>query len=152
MRALALAVLIIAGACSKPRPAAAPMPENRPEPAEPAQARAAPPPSNADARFEAMMQSAVAMFVAMGRAAEAGGSDCGKVADGIGRVLDQHQTFLADAKRLQQDAELKKRGEVWMSEHSAEIMAPIQQVGAAAQRCASDARFIAVVKRLEALN
>ena len=149
MRALALAVLIIAGACSTPRPVVAPVVENRPEANEPTRA---PPPSDPDARFEAMMQTAVAMFTALGRAAQIGGRDCGKVADGRARVLDEHQEFLSIATQLQEDAELKQRGEAWMEAHRDEIATPISQIGEAVHHCASDAKFIAVVKRLEAMN
>lgn len=150
MRSIALGAVVVAlGCASSSKPAPAPAVENRPEPAAQAAPRTPPPPED---RFEQMMRTAIAMFTAMGEAAEAGGKDCGKVAAGLERVLDRHAGFIADAKRLQREPALKQRSEAWMAEHKDEILAPLTKFTAVVQHCVADPAFTKVMARLSALD
>ncbi|MBK9036782.1 MAG: hypothetical protein IPL61_36955 [Myxococcales bacterium] len=134
---------------AEPAPVADP-PAVEPEPAVPA----APPvePTTEDDAFEAMMRQALTMFRGMGAAVDASGDDCDKLADNIQRVMDDNRDFLAQAKLYKDDKAMDQRAEAWMKEHMSEVMEPIMKVGSAAQRCASNAKFVAVMKRLDELD
>ena len=98
------------------------------------------------------MAKALVMFNAMAAATDAAGEDCGKLADGLNKVLDDNASFLADAKRFQDNEDMKKRGEEWMKGHMDEIMGPMMKVGMAGQKCASDPKFAAFQKRFDEMN
>ena len=157
MRKLAVCVVIVA-ACggNKPKPAAPPsnqpVVERAPDPAPP------PPPAEVatagptDEEFERMMEQAVAMFDAMGAAADANPNDCGKLADAIEQVLTDNEAFLAEARRYHDSPEMDQKGEAWMKANQDRVMAPMMKVATAGQKCASDAKFMAVMERLGKLG
>lgn len=153
-----LAVVVIGmlgcGGSSKP-PAAAPPVANKP--ADPPPAAPAPPPAAAplptpsQSEFDAMMLQAVAMFEAMGQAADAAGGDCGKLADGIDRVFDAHRDFITTAQRYKDNPEMDRMGEAWMKDHGDQVMPAMVKLGNASGPCMSDPRFVEVMKRMEAI-
>ncbi|MBK9036781.1 MAG: hypothetical protein IPL61_36950 [Myxococcales bacterium] len=105
-----------------------------------------------DAEFEKMMGNALAMFGAMGKAVDAAGDDCGKLADGIQKVMDDNKDFIETAKKYKDNPDMDKKAEEWMKGHMSEVMEPMMKVGAAGQKCSSDAKFAEVMKKFEELN
>ena len=105
-----------------------------------------------DAEFEAMMGKAITMFESMGKAVDAAGDDCGKLADGLNKVLDDNKDFIEGAKKVQDNAEMKKKGEEWMKGHMDQIMGPMMKVGTAGQKCATDPKFAEFQKRFDEMN
>lgn len=118
---------------------------------------AAPPPPAAtgpmsDAEFEAAMQQALAMIVAMGAAADAAAGDCHALTAGLDRVFDANQPFIDVAGRWKDDPAQDARAEAWMKAHLEEVMPHLTKLATAARPCADDPAFRATMKRLEALK
>ena len=109
-------------------------------------------PAPTDAEFEAMMGKAIGMFESMGKAVDGAGDDCGKLADGLNKVLDDNKDFLETAKKYQDNADMKKKGEEWMKGHMDQIMGPMMKVGTAGQKCATDPKFAEFQKRFDEMN
>ena len=105
-----------------------------------------------DAEFEAMMNKAIGLFDGMAKAVDAAGDDCGKLADGMSKVLDDSKDFIESAKKWKDNAEMDKRAEEWMKGKMEALMPNMMKIGTAGQKCASDAKFIEVMKRMEELN
>lgn len=152
-----LMCVIACGGSSKPpaeQPTLANKPaEEAPPPAPPTEA--APPtadgPGPTDAEVEAMMGQAMTMFIAMGDAVDAGGSDCGKIAAGLNATLDANREFLTTAKQWKGNAAMDQKAEAWMQVHMNELMPHVMKVGNASQTCAGQPAFDAVMKRFDEL-
>jgi len=155
MRSAAV-VLVALVACggSKSRPETVP-PSNVPA-AEEKPVEPAPTPgvvaTPSDAEFEVMMEQAVAMFEAMGAAADNAGADCGKLADGLDQVMNDNSAFIASAKKYKNNPDMDKRGEEWMKVHQDQVMGPMMKVAGAGQKCSTDAKFMAVMQRLSKIG
>lgn len=122
-------------------------------PADPAAgAPAAGGPAPTDAEFEAMMGKAVAMFKAMGDAADASGGDCGKLAGALEKVMADNKDFIEQAKKYKDNPDMDKKGEEWMKAHQDQVMGPMMKVAGAGQKCAGDAKFMAVMEKLGELG
>ena len=154
--AAGLMCLIACGGSSKP-PAEQPTLANKPaEEAPPPPTEPAPPPAAdtggpTDAEVEAMMAQAMTMFIAMGDAVDAAGSDCGKIAAGLSATLDANREFLATAKQWKGNTAMDQKAEAWMQVHMNELMPHVMKVGTASQTCAGQPAFDAVMKRFEEL-
>lgn len=98
------------------------------------------------------MVQAVAMFKAMGQAIDDEADYCGRVADRLSKVLDEHQAFIDSASRWKDSAYVDQRAEAWMKSHMDEIMPSVTKFGTVGTRCASDAKFVGVMKRLDDLK
>lgn len=109
-------------------------------------------PAPTDAEFEAMMGKAVAMFTAMGSAAEKSGGDCGKLATSLEKVMADNQSFIDQAKKYKDNPDMDKKGEAWMAAHQDQVMGPMMKVAGAGQKCAGDAKFMAVMEKLGELG
>lgn len=109
-------------------------------------------PTPSDAEFEAMMGKAVAMFTAMGDAADKAGGDCGKLAASLEKVMADNQGFIDQAKKYKDNPEMDKKGEEWMKAHQDQVMGPMVKVAGAGQKCAGDAKFMAVMEKLGELG
>lgn len=155
--AAGLMCLIACGGSSKP-PAEQPTLANKPaEEAPPPPTEPAPPPAAdtggpTDAEVEAMMGQAMAMFVAMGDAVDAAGSDCLKLAAGLNATLDANRAFLASAKQWKGNPAMDAKAEAWMKDHMDEFMPHAMKVGTAGQTCAGKPEFDAVMKRFEEID
>ncbi len=149
MRAFAFAALFAAACGGSPRPAPAPPAPPPPAPVAPVEP-AAPSSRMGDAEFEAMMQDTLAMFEAMGAAADASAGDCGQFATGLEQTMVDHQAIIARAKSLKGNADIDQRSQAWMQSH-ADAMAPVMKFAAAAQPCADDPRFQVVMQKLSEL-
>ncbi len=135
---------------NRPPPPAEPPAEPAPPPAEPGAPLATEGPS--DAEFEALMIKSLAMFDAMGAAADAAGSDCGKLAAGLDHVLDDNQEFMASARKWKGNADMDRRAEAWMKNHVDEIMPVMMKIVTAGQQCAADPAFAATMRRFDELK
>lgn len=137
-------------------PPTTPPPTTPPPAADPAAAGGTAPAAGgaamSDADFEAKMQKAVAMFTAMGDAVDKGGDDCGAIATSIDKVISDNQAFIEEAKKWDDDPAMDKKGEAWMEAHKAQVEGPMMKVGAASQKCSSDAKFQATMAKLDALE
>jgi len=98
------------------------------------------------------MEQAVAMFEAMGAAADNAGADCGKLADGLDQVMNDNSAFIASAKKYKNNPDMDKRGEEWMKVHQDQVMGPMMKVAGAGQKCSTDAKFMAVMQRLSKIG
>ncbi len=105
-----------------------------------------------DAEFEAMMNKALALFDGMAKAVDASGDDCGKLADGMAKVMDDNKDFLESAKKWKDNPEMDKKAEEWMKGKMEAMMPSMMKIGAAGQKCASDAKFTEVMKRMDELK
>ncbi len=105
-----------------------------------------------DAEFEGLMNKFVGMFDAMGAAVDAAGDDCGKLAEGLGKVMDDNKDFMESAKKWKGNAEMDKKAEEWMKGHMDKMMPTMMKIGTAGQKCASDAKFAEVMKRFDELK
>jgi hypothetical protein len=133
------------------------------EPAAPADpvtppATTAPPPAGSsassamsDADFEALMARVVAMFDAMGAAADKHGGDCGKLADALDKVITDHRPLVAEVKAFEKDPAMNQRGEAWLKDHQDRIMTPMMKVAGMSQRCADDPRFQKTMEKMNEL-
>jgi hypothetical protein len=132
-------------------PAAPAGPTATTEPAAPADPATPPAGSSAmsDADFEALMARVVAMFDAMGAAADKHGSDCGELADALDTVITGHRPLIAEVKAFEKDPAMNQRGEVWLKDHQDRIMTPMMKVAGASQKCADDPKF---QKTMEKMN
>lgn len=151
-----IGVSVIACGGSAKRPAEQPTLANKPaepEPAPPTEPEPAPADNRepTDAEVEAMMAQAMTMFIAMGDAVDAAGSDCGKIAAGLSATLDANREFLATAKQWKGNAAMDQKAEAWMQVHMNELMPHVMKVGTASQTCAGQPAFDAVMKRFEEL-
>ena len=153
---LATVAVVLACACGGSAKKPAPAPSNQPvleaAPPPPVEDPPVVAPAMSDEAFEAMMAQAVAMFTAMGAAADAAGADCGKLADGIDQVMGDNQPFIASMAQYKDDEAMDKRAQEWMQGHMDEVMQPMMKVGTAGQQCASDPKFQATMKRFEEMN
>ncbi|MBK9036783.1 MAG: hypothetical protein IPL61_36960 [Myxococcales bacterium] len=153
---LVAVVAVLACACGGSAKQTAAPPANAPietaEPAPPPEETPVAPAELTDAEFETMMTQALAMFGAMGSAADAAGGDCGKLADGIDRVMNDNQPFIQSMKKYKGDEAMDKRAEAWMKDHMDEVMEPMMKVGAAGQNCADDPKFQATMQQFEDLE
>jgi len=152
---------IACGGSSKP-PAAPPPVANTP--AEEAPPAAEPPPAAAppvadadastvsDAEFEGLMNKAIAMFNAMGAAADAAGDDCHTLSVGFNQVLDDNRAFIDDVNRWEGNAAMNARAEAWMKPRIDQMMPAMMKIGTATTKCASDAEFQTVMKRMDELK
>ena len=104
------------------------------------------------ADFEANMGKAMAMFTAMGDAADKAGGDCGVLASSIDKILVDNNDFIEHVKKWDADPSMKAKGDEWMKAHQSEMMGPMMKVGAAGQKCSTDAKFMAVMEKLENLG
>ncbi|MCE9572506.1 MAG: hypothetical protein K8W52_05065 [Deltaproteobacteria bacterium] len=144
MRAFALVALLAACGGKSPPPAA-------PAPATPAASTpAADPARMSDEEFEGMMRDTVALFEAMGNAADASGGDCDKLAAGLDQALADHHAVVERARALKGNADIDKRADAWLSSHD-EAVAPVQKVAQAGQHCGDNAAFQAVMKKFDTM-
>ena len=148
---------VIACGGSSSKPAQQPTLANTPEPAPKAAPEPAPePPFDAstvsDAEFDATMNQAIAMFEAMAAATDAAAGDCGKLADGMATVMDDSKDFIESAKKWKDNAEMDKKAEEWMKGKMESMMPSMMKIGAATQKCGSDAKFAEVMKRMDDLK
>ena len=88
-------------------------------------------PAPTDAEFEAMMGKAVAMFTAMGDAADKSGGDCAKLAASLEKVMADNADFIAQAKKYKDNPDMDKKGEEWMKAHQDQVMGPMMKVAGA---------------------
>jgi hypothetical protein len=109
-------------------------------------------PAPTDAEFEAMMGKAVTMFTAMGAAADASAGDCGKLATSLEKVMADNKDFIEQAKKYKGNPDMDKKGEEWMKAHQDQVMGPMMKVAGAGQKCAGDAKFMAVMEKLGELG
>lgn len=109
-------------------------------------------PAPTEAEFEAMMGKAVAMFTAMGDAADKSGGDCGKLAESLEKVMADNKDFIEQAKKYKDNPDMDKKGEEWMKAHQDQVMGPMMKVAGAGQKCAGDAKFMAVMEKLGELG
>jgi hypothetical protein len=122
-------------------------------PADPAAGTAAPAGDTAgapaampsDAEFEAMMNKALGMFDGMAKAVDAAGDDCGKLADGMAKVMDDNKDFIESAKKWKDNPEMDKKAEEWMKGKMEAMMPSMMKIGTAGTKCASDAKFAEVM-------
>jgi hypothetical protein len=152
-----IGVSVIACGGSAKRPAEQPTLANKPaEPAPAPPTEPAPAPADnrepTDAEVEAMMGQAMAMFVAMGDAVDAAGSDCQKLAAGLNATLDANRAFLASAKQWKGNPAMDAKAEAWMKDHMDEFMPHAMKVGTAGQTCSGKPEFDAVMKRFEEID
>lgn len=157
--ALALAAALALTACGGKAKPASTTPDVAPAPAPaPAPAATKPEPGSyasrpvADADVDALMGQAVAMFAAMGDAADQAGGDCGKLAAALEQIMGDHEAFIAEAKAWNGNAEMDRRGEEWMNSHQDEVMGPMMKVAGEGQKCASDPAFMAAMEKLSAVG
>lgn len=153
-----IAALLIACGSSKdaspaPQPPPAPIARtiDAPPPVTPPPAGLAEAPIT-DAEFDALMAQAVAMFQAMGRAVDDDDDYCGRVADRLSKVFDDHREFIEGARKWKDSAYVDQRAEAWVKTHMDDIMPSMTKVGAVSTKCASNAKFVAVLKRIDDLK
>ncbi|MEZ4403609.1 MAG: hypothetical protein R3B06_26530 [Kofleriaceae bacterium] len=108
----------------------------------------APPPPFTPA-FEATMQQAIRLFVAMGNAADSAAGDCSKAGKALSKVFDDNAAFMAKAKTWDKDPAFRDQADAWMKLHMDEIMAPMMKVGTLGQKCGTDPDFANAMKRLD---
>ncbi len=109
-------------------------------------------PAMSDAEFEATMKQMLTLIGQMGSAVDAAGGDCGKLADGMEKVLTDNTAFIEKMKTYKDSADMQKKSGEWMQNHMAEVMGPGMKIAEASQKCASDAKFAAAMKKMEALQ
>lgn len=102
-----------------------------------------------DAEFEALMGRVVAMFNAMGDAADKHGADCAKLGAALEKVITDHRPVIDEAKKFEQDSAMNQRAETWMKDHQDAVMTPMMKVAGASQKCAGDPTF---QKAMEKMN
>ncbi len=122
-----------------------------PPPAE-APATPAPTPTLTGAEFDALMGKAVAMFTAMGDAADKSGDDCGKLAASLDKVLADNQPFMAEMRKYKDNEEMNRMAEEWMKVHQAEVMTPMMKVAGAGQKCADHPEFAKVMEKFSEMG
>ena len=142
MRMVVVVSLVAALGCSTSKPATAPMPKSEP----------APELSVTDEQFEATRAHEIVMLDAMAAAIDAAGTDCGRMADGLNRVLDDNVSFFAEERRYQANTELNERSAVWRAAHTEQFRHPMRKIGAAMDQCAADAKFTAFWRRFRELD
>ncbi|MBL8624592.1 MAG: hypothetical protein JNK64_25005 [Myxococcales bacterium] len=149
--ALGMMAVIACGGSSKP-PAGQPTLANKPAEDAPPPAEPTPPPADArvptDAEVEAVMRQAMAMFIAVGDAVDAAGSDCGKLAAGIDATIDANREFVAVSRTWKDNPAMDQKIEVWMQAHMDDVMPHVMKVSNAGQTCAGQPAFDAAMKRL----
>ncbi|MBL8622761.1 MAG: hypothetical protein JNK64_15705 [Myxococcales bacterium] len=106
------------------------------------------PAAMSDAELEAQMAEYLTMMVALGKALDDAGGDCGKTSAGMNAVLDKYAAALARGKALTQDPATKGRIEAWGQKHMSEVMALSMKVASAGQKCGSDPAFQQTIARL----
>lgn len=160
--AFAIAAAACGGGASPPpaKPVATTPPPRATEPAPPVEPTSAaeptppaeplPPTPLSDAEFEAMMREMIEMFVALGTAIDAAGSNCAEAGAGIETVMAERSHLVQRMKRIDQDPVVGDKATQWLKDHMAELMAPAMKLAAVAQTCADDARFAEAMKRLDA--
>lgn len=104
-----------------------------------------------DAEFDALMGRVVAMFTAMGDAADKHAADCAKLGAALEKVLVDHRPVIDEAKKFEQDEAMNQRAEAWMKDHQDQVMPPMMKVASAGQKCASDPAFQRAMEKMQAL-
>ena len=67
-------------------------------------------------------------------------------------MLDDNRGFIDEANRWKDDAAMDTRAEAWMKPRIDQMMPAMMKIGTAATKCASDAEFQAVMKRMDELK
>ena len=108
--------------------------------------------SMTEAEHTAMMEGAVAMFTALGAAADASGGDCAKLTASLDRAMVEGRVFIDQAKRHKDDPEVTRRSEAWMQANNDRVMDPMMKFAGASQKCAGDPTFAAAMERFSTLE
>ena len=75
-----------------------------------------------------------------------------KVCDGMAKVMDDNKDFIESAKKWKDNPEMDKKAEEWMKGKMEAMMPSMMKIGTAGTKCASDAKFAEVMKRMDDLK